>query len=84
MNIIFYPLAGNFSVALWGVSACTDRSANTRKRETHAIGLFFGQKSMSKQQRYESEKAAWLHLHPDATSDQIEAALKAIAKRLGL
>jgi hypothetical protein len=39
---------------------------------------------MSKQQSYVSEKAAWLHLHPDATPDQIEAALKAIAKRLGL
>lgn len=39
---------------------------------------------MTKQQRYESEKAAWLHLHPDATAEQIEAALKAIAKRLGV
>jgi hypothetical protein len=39
---------------------------------------------MDKYQRYESEKAAWLHLHPDAAPDQIEAALKAIAKRLGV
>lgn len=39
---------------------------------------------MDKQQRYESEKSAWLHLHPEATAEQIEAALKAIAKRLGL
>jgi hypothetical protein len=39
---------------------------------------------MDKQQRYEIEKATWLHLHPEATPDQIEAALKAIAKRLGL
>lgn len=39
---------------------------------------------MDKQQRYESEKSTWLHLHPDATPEQIEAALKAIAKRLWL
>jgi len=41
-------------------------------------------KSMDKHQRYESEKSTWLHLHPDATQEQIEAACKAIAKRLGL
>lgn len=39
---------------------------------------------MTKQQRYESEKSAWLFLHPEATAEQIEAALKVIAKRLGL
>lgn len=39
---------------------------------------------MDKQQRYESEKATWLHLHPEATPEQIEAALKAIAERLGV
>lgn len=39
---------------------------------------------MDKYQRYESEKSTWLYLHPDATPDQVEVALKAIAKRLGL
>lgn len=39
---------------------------------------------MDKYQLYESEKAVWLHLHPDASPDQIEAALKAIAKRFGV
>lgn len=39
---------------------------------------------MDKYQRYEAEKNTWLHPHPDATQEQIEQALKAIAKRLGL
>lgn len=33
---------------------------------------------------YEAEKAAWLRAHPHATAGQIEAALKAIARRLGV
>ena len=33
---------------------------------------------------YAAEKAAWLRAHPDATPEQIEAAIKAIAERLGL
>jgi hypothetical protein len=39
---------------------------------------------MDKYQRYEAEKSTWLHLHPDATPHQIQDALKAIAKRLGV
>jgi hypothetical protein len=35
-------------------------------------------------QRYESEKQAWVNAHPDATPEQIEAAFKAIASRLGI
>lgn len=35
-----HPLAGIFSAALWGVSACAVRSANMRKHERHAKGLF--------------------------------------------
>jgi hypothetical protein len=35
-------------------------------------------------QRYESEKRAWLNAHPDATPDQIEAAFRAIARKLGV
>jgi hypothetical protein len=35
-------------------------------------------------QRYEIEKQAWVNAHPDATPQQIEAAFKAIASRLGL
>jgi hypothetical protein len=35
-------------------------------------------------QRYEIEKRAWVNAHPDATPQQIEAAFKAIASRLGL
>jgi hypothetical protein len=47
-------------------------------------GFFFlGFQKMDKHQRYESEKATWLHLHPDATQEQIEAACKAIARKLG-
>jgi hypothetical protein len=34
--------------------------------------------------QYEREKAAWLAANPAATGEQIEAALTAIAKRLGL
>jgi hypothetical protein len=58
-------------------------STNFRKDESATKGFFIG-KSMDKHKRYESEKATWLHLHPDATQEQIEAACKAIAKRLGL
>jgi hypothetical protein len=57
---------------------------NVRADSTDVQGLFLWRFEMDKQQRYESEKSAWLHLHPDATPEQIEAALKAIAKRLGL
>lgn len=39
---------------------------------------------MSKHQRYEFEKSTWLYLHPEATAEQIEKAMKAIAKRIGL
>jgi hypothetical protein len=40
--------------------------------------------SESLYRRYELEKSTWLHLHPDANPEQIEAALRGIAKRLGL
>lgn len=33
---------------------------------------------------YEEQKAAWLSVHPEATGEQIEAACKAIAERLGV
>jgi hypothetical protein len=39
---------------------------------------------MDKYQRYEAEKNTWLHLHPDATQEQINMALRAIAERLGV
>jgi hypothetical protein len=39
---------------------------------------------MNKYQRYEMEKSTWLYLHPEATPEQTEKALKAIAKRIGL
>lgn len=39
---------------------------------------------MTVYQRYESDKAAWLRAHPDATPDQIERAMRAIAERLGI
>lgn len=39
---------------------------------------------MSKAVRYELEKRSWLYLHPDATPDQIEAACRDIARRIGL
>jgi hypothetical protein len=34
--------------------------------------------------RYEAAKAAWVASHPNATPTQYEAAMRAIAKRLGL
>jgi len=39
---------------------------------------------MTVYQQYRADKAAWLAAHPGATSEQIEAALTAIAKALGL
>jgi hypothetical protein len=39
---------------------------------------------MSKFSQYEAEKRAWLHLHPDASPEQIESALRAIARKLGV
>jgi hypothetical protein len=39
---------------------------------------------MNKHQQYESQKQAWLHLHPDATPEEIEQALKRLAKALGV
>lgn len=39
---------------------------------------------MSKFTRYEAEKLAWVRLHPGATAQQYEAAIKAIADRLGV
>jgi hypothetical protein len=33
---------------------------------------------------YAREKAAWLRAHPAATPEQIEQAMKAIARRLGV
>lgn len=39
---------------------------------------------MDKYQRYEAEKKTWLYLHPDATQEQINTALRGIAERLGL
>jgi hypothetical protein len=39
---------------------------------------------MSKHQRYEAEKQTWLWLHKNATPQEIEAALKKIARRLGV
>jgi hypothetical protein len=39
---------------------------------------------MSNFERYEAEKRTWLHLHPDATPEAVEQALKLIAKRLGV
>jgi hypothetical protein len=35
-------------------------------------------------QRYEIEKSAWINAHPDATPEQIEAAFRSIASRLGV
>jgi hypothetical protein len=35
-------------------------------------------------QRYEIEKRAWINAHRDATPEQIEAAFRAIASRLGI
>lgn len=40
-------LGGSFQVSLWGVSAGTCRSANTRKRERHAEGFFIFDKMSS-------------------------------------
>lgn len=34
--------------------------------------------------RYELEKSTWLYLNPSASPEQIEAALRGIAERLGL
>jgi hypothetical protein len=39
---------------------------------------------MASYQLYTYETQAWLRRNPDANSDQIEAAFKRIAKRLGL
>lgn len=39
---------------------------------------------MGTYQQYHAEKAAWLAANPAATGEQIEAALTAIAQRLGL
>lgn len=34
--------------------------------------------------RYEMLKASWVHLHPDATQAQYEAAMREIAKLCGV
>lgn len=34
--------------------------------------------------QYEAAKAAWLRSHPNATPKQIERAMKAIARKLGV
>ena len=33
---------------------------------------------------YESEKQAWIALHPEATADEYEKAIRAIAERCGV
>jgi len=43
-----------------------------------------GRLAMDKYKRYESEKSAWLHLHPNATPEAVERAFRAIADRLGV
>lgn len=35
-------------------------------------------------QAYEAAKASWIKRHPKATPEQYEAAMKAIAERLGV
>lgn len=35
-------------------------------------------------QAYEAAKRAWIAAHPDATPEQYDAAMKAIAERLGI
>jgi hypothetical protein len=76
------PWSG-FVVSPWAHSGGTTRSTNFRKDESAAKGFFLG-KSMSKFERYEAEKRTWLHLHPDATPEAVEQALRLIAKRLGV
>ena len=39
---------------------------------------------MTVYQQYRADKAAWIAANPGATPEQYEAALTAIAKRLGL
>ena len=34
--------------------------------------------------QYDAHKAKWMASHPDATPAQIEAAMKAIARKLGI
>lgn len=34
--------------------------------------------------KYEAAKQAWIKAHPNATCSEYEAAMKAIAKRLGI
>jgi len=40
--------------------------------------------SCSNYARYEAEKAIWASSHPDSTSEQYEAAMRAIAKACGV
>lgn len=35
-------------------------------------------------QAYEAAKRAWIDAHPDATPEQYDAAMRAIAKRMGV
>lgn len=39
---------------------------------------------MSAHHTYEAHKAAWLRAHPNATPSEIEAASRAIARKLGI
>jgi hypothetical protein len=76
-------LAGIFQQDLAGTLLVLT-SPPTSERMSVSPKSFFWTNEMDKYQRYEAEKSTWLYLHPDATPHQIQDALKAIAKRLGV
>ncbi len=39
---------------------------------------------MTESQRYEAAKAVWIATHPDATPEQYQAAMRELARRVGL
>lgn len=40
--------------------------------------------TLSCEQRYEAAKIAWIATHPDATPEQYQAAMRELARRVGL
>ena len=75
---VLLPKLEPFGVCFGGSSGCRpkDRQASSH---TPPKGFF-----MSDNQRYEAAKAAWQYKHPHATPAEYQAAMRALASKLGV
>ena len=88
MKVPFTPLAQKlvirklmaFHADGWDANASLEKSAIYGYRG----GLFKVKSQMNKHLLYEAAKRDWLKLHPNATPEQYQRAMKALARKFGL